>query len=32
MDDKKIPELFFECTKAMTMKTAQPGLRLRRVI
>ena len=28
MDDKKIPELFFECTKAMTMRTTQPRLRL----
>ncbi len=29
MDDKKIPELLFECTKIMTMKTMQPQLRLR---
>ncbi len=32
MDDKKIPELFFECTKAMTMRTAQPQLRLRQLV
>jgi hypothetical protein len=32
MDEKLIASLFFECTKALTMKTVQPGLRLRQPV